>query len=48
MSLLIVNLLPKDDPAALAAIDTLGAALAWGALGAVRRMKGKGKRNETV
>ncbi len=29
-------------------IDTLGAALAWGAQGAVRRMKGKGKRNETV
>lgn len=29
-------------------IDTLGAALAWGALGALRRMKGKGKRNETV
>lgn len=26
MSLLIVNLLPKDDPAALAAIETLGAA----------------------
>ena len=29
-------------------IDTLGAALAWGAQGAVRRMKGKGKRDETV
>ena len=29
-------------------IDSLGAALAWGALGALRRMKGKGKRNETV
>ena len=27
MNLLIVNLLPKDDPAALAAIDTLGAAV---------------------
>ena len=27
MSLLIVNLLPKDDPAALTAIDTLGAAV---------------------
>ena len=29
-------------------IDTLGAALAWGAQGALKRMKGKGKRNETV
>ena len=27
MSLLIVNLLPEDDPAALAAIETLGAAV---------------------
>ena len=27
MSLLIVNLLPKDDPAALTAIETLGAAV---------------------